>query len=272
MIKKCLAVFLLLPLTVLATDLKPWLDNIGELQLRGNYFLQTFRSVDVPGGPSRYKSYDHFYNFSAGGTYYNYKAELEANFADTRHHGFGFDNLRLTANYLFLNDVTAESPVSLMAGLTATQAVKIALKDIGSFHHGLIETELHVSVGKEWVWWEFWTSRAWAVFGLGVADVGSPWIRADFAWEKNFCGLQKIKAFINTLWGLGHRSLHLNRPFHGYGDIRHQSIDIGLGYYYRFDFGGEISFDYSHRLHARNFPRNVNIFKVGFLYPFGLGI
>lgn len=272
MLKKCLSAFILLPLAVFATDLKPWLDNFGELQFHGNYLLQTFHNVDVPGGPSRYNSYDKFYNFSIGGTVYNYKAEFESNFADTRHHSFGLDNLRLTGNYLFLNDVTAESPVSLMAGLTVTQALRISLNDIGSFHHGLIETEAHISVGKEMVCWQFWTSRAWAVFGIGVADVGSPWLRFDFAWEKNFWDLQRIKAYVNTLWGLGHHSLHLNRPFHGYGDIQHQSVDIGLSYFYRFYFGGEVSLDYSYRVHARNFPKNVNMYKLCFDYPFGLGI
>lgn len=256
--------------------MKPWLDKTFEFQPQGSCFLQTYDKVDGSHGHSHRHATDCFYGLAVGLPIYypgdfvfQGDIQLETTFANTRHRSFGLDNVKLTARYLFMDDIS-EDPVSVMFGVTGIQALRQALNDLGSFHHGLIEGEVHVSIGKECSDMEFWASRWWTVLAIGQADVGSPWLRVNAVWEKNLCNQHHFKLFMNTLWGLGNRSLHLNRHFHGYGSIRHQSVDIGFHYGYWFEYGVELSVEYTRRVYAKNFPENVNIFQVAFSYPFGL--
>lgn len=195
--------------------------------------------------------------------------QLETTLANTHHRSFGFDSARLTFRYQFMDDIT-DDPFSVMVGATAIQAVRLALNDCGSFHHGLIEGEAHVTIGKESSYKQLWLHHWWLTLGVGGADVGYPWVRANAVWEKNFCNEHHLRVFVNTLWGMGHHNLHRNHHFHGYGNIRHQSVDVGIRYGYWFPFDGELSAEYARRVYAKNFPANGNIFQLAYLYPFGL--
>lgn len=253
-----------------ATELLPWFDTSFQIEARGSYVFQTYPSLAGSRHCKHYSSDDSFLIISAAVSALEMLSlELELTASETRKHDFGFDNFRLTARYLWLDDIV-EDPISLMTGLTVTQAVHRSVNDPSSFHHGKIAAELHASIGKEIICYNTWTSRWWGTFGIGIADTGWPWIRGDFAAEHRLCDNQWIRLFINTLWGLGHKHIPCPHSFHGYGPVRHQSIDLGTRYDYRFDIWGTLSLEYSYRVYARNFPANANRLMISYLYPFGI--
>ncbi len=58
--------------------------------------------------------------------------------------------------------------------------------------------------------------------------------------------------------------------FHGYGSIRHRSIDLGFCYTYLLEFYGNTNLTYSYRLYAHNYPIHAHQILAQFLYTFGL--
>ena len=266
-----LLAFLFLPASLFCIELNPWFGELFELETRFTYTLQQFNSVNTTCSKSDYSSYDSFYQLGAELPVLDYDVQLEATAFNTRRHSLNLDDLSLTARYKLMNDIVGD-PVTLTSGITFTKVFKPGRRDIASFHHGGFESELHLAAGQENSWREFWTSRWWALIGIGMADVGDPWIRANMAWENNWCNQHRAGIFLYSLWGLGPRRLSLERPFHGYGRIHHQSIDLGFRYEYLFEYFGQLRMEYARRLYARNCPRGVNIFMFSLLYPFGLGI
>jgi hypothetical protein len=270
--------FFLLPSVMFATELKPWFGKNLEIESRTGYLLQAYRSIDVVRGPHHLPSVNSFFHLSLSfaatdlsvASIPDMSAEIEAVAADTRHRSFGMDALKATGRFRWMNDVPGDDPISLTTGLTLTQVFKQALHDIGSFHHGGIEAEAHVAFGKEHPWKRFWTSRWWGVFAIGIADIGSPWLRGQAAWEHNKCDKHRLRFFCDSLWGLGKRGLRLYVPFRGYGPIHHQSVDVGIRYSYLFDWAGRLSVGYARRIYALNCPKNANTAFISIFYPFGL--
>lgn len=263
--------FLLLPLSLFSIELNPWFGKPFELETRFTYLLQNFRSVDTTCCKQHFPSNNSFYQLGAElPVLQEYDLQLEVTAFNTRQHNFCFNDMSLTGRYKWMNDIVGD-PVTLTTGITISKVFKPGRRDIASFHHGGIETELTVAAGQETSWRQFWVSRWWSVVGLGVADLGAPWVRADMAWENNWCDQHLMGIYMYTLWGFGNRRLSLERSFRGYGRIHHQSVDFGLSYevlcgYARFRF------EYVKRFYARNCPENVNVFMLRLLYPFGLGI
>lgn len=269
MLHKLFFAFAFLPVFVFATELRPWTDRDLEIQSRTTYLLQSFSDVSAPHGPTHYGSNDSFLTFSLPLSFVQYSIELEATAAATRRHSFNMDNVKLTGRYQWLNDVIGD-PVSLITGLSISEVFRRGRHDIGIFHHGSFETEAHISIGKEVTCYQFWTSRWWSILGLGMGDVGFPWIRLDGGWEQNWWDLNKMQIFGHSLWGLGNRNLSLVRHFPGYGKIQHQSIEIGTRYSRLFECGLTVSLEYAYRIYSKNCPRNVNLFLVQLHYPFGI--
>jgi len=252
-----------------ATDLKPW---FGPARIEGHLSntIQYYPSVDTKKGSSYRSDCDDFIDFSLAGAFLDrFAIELEAVTAVTRHRAFGFDSVLLTGRYLWMNDIV-DDPVSLTTGVTVSQVFKPSKHDIAVFHHGGIECEVHAAVGKEMSCMQFWTSRWWAVAGIGIADQGYPWLRANIDWEKNWCDAHRLRVFAHSLWGLGYKNLHSAYHFKGYGPIRHQTIDFGLRYTKGFDYDIDLGFEYAYRVYAHNCPEKVNLFMVTLFYPISL--
>lgn len=247
----------------------PWYPRYLELQPRATWRYQQYEKVDTGRETRRHASHDNFLTLSLSGAYDKWCLEIEATGAATRHQHFNLDDLSLTGRYLWLNEDVGD-PVSLTTGLTATQVITLARHDISCFYHGGIEAEAHLALGSEIICEQFWRSRWWGVFGVGIADIGSPWLRGELAWEYNGWDCQRLRLFANSLWGLGHNHLTLKHHFHGYGPIRHQSVDIGLLYSYHFEAGAIVDLSYAYRAFARNCPAYANQVLVSLLYPFGL--
>lgn len=252
-----------------ATELLPWYGQDLEIETRAISQMQAYRLVSEGHRTIPHSGCDLFFEVSAGTSFNDLAAELEVIASDSRYRHFGMDCLKLTGRYRWLNDVVAD-PVSLVTGISISQVFKPGLRNLSSFHHGGIEGEFHLSVGKEHSFGQYWISRYWGVVGVGVADMGYPWIRANVAWEHNYCEQHRLRLFVNSLWGLGYKSLHVHE-FHGYGSIGHQLVDIGIRYGRSFERSAwVISLEYAFRAYAMNCPKEVNSVYLSVEYPFGL--
>lgn len=268
---KELLVFLLLFFsgTAAGTEIAPWFGNFYEFEARLSQSYQQFNRINTSQDSKSYQSHDHFTHLSlAFVPDPNWSAETELLFAATRHRNFGFDSGKITGRYLFMDDIVGD-PVSLTGGLSLTMPLHTALRDIGSFHHGMAELEGHVSVGMECPFLSHWLLRYYGSCALGIATQGSPWLKLSYFWERNFLNGFAMQLYVKSLFGFGRRSLHIH-DFNGYGAVAHRSVDTGFKLSYEWNYGGILSIEYAYRLYAKNFPRCVNSLRISYLYYFNL--
>ncbi|MEX1012192.1 MAG: hypothetical protein WD595_00040 [Waddliaceae bacterium] len=234
-----------------------------------SYQLQQYNDVQTAFGSVPRSTVDHFVTLGIYTFYDIYAAEAEILLAETKSNPFGFDSTKITLRYRWLDDIIGDY-MSVVFGTSYIQTVTKRRDDISSFHHGNVEGEFHVSAGKEFSCGHFWYSRYWGLAAIGVADKGSPWLRGHLQFDYNHFDLHRYGIFLQTLVGLGNQKLNLNQPFHGYGPIHHQSVNVGVEYRYDSFCFGILEVEYKRRLFARNFPEDVNLFKLTYTYPFGL--
>ncbi len=254
-----------------ATEYQPWLGNYLEFEWRNSLLYQGFSFVSTGSDLKKYSTGDFFFCTSLSNALMpNFSIELEAVGARTKHQRGGqVDHLKAAGRYVWQDDLAGD-PFTLTTGLAFSLAFKRSVHDLSSFHHGRGEAEFFLSAGKEWSKGTEWESRVWGMWGVGGAlERGSPWIRFQLAYEKQFLCLHQFQGFMRSLWGLGHHSLPLHH-FHGYGAVQHQSIDLGLRYTYVLEYFGSASLEYSYRIHARNFPAYVHHVLIQILYTFGI--
>lgn len=260
----------LLPLFSHAADLKPWFGNDYDAEIHFSTLYQNYKGVEAPHHRySKRNENDVFFNFSLEYPYQRYCGEFEAILAHTRHQNCRWDNFQFTGRYKWLDDNEGD-PVSLVIGLTFIEPFSRALHDISSFHHGHIEGEINLSFGKQYgsCLNEDWVYRWWNVVSFGVADVGSPWMWEDVAFEHNLYSVHRIRYFLHSLWGFGKNNLS-EKHFKGYGSIQHRSVDLGIRYSYNLGCRGSLSIQYARRVYAHNFPDNANLVLFEYNLPFG---
>lgn len=252
-----------------ATEYQPWLGNFYEFELRTSAKYQGYKWLSE-GHLKKYSSNDVFLNLSLINARPDpdISGEIEFTQAKTRKQRGDIDQIKFTGRYVWQDDVAGD-PLSITMGLSYAQAFQSSLRDVSSFHHGLYNGEIFVSLGKETSYECNWISRWWTLLALGSAERGSPWLRLQLNYEKLFNEKHAIKSFLHSLWGFGHQRLHFQH-FRGYGPIQHQSIDLGLRYTYLLEFYGNASLEYSYRIYARNFPCYTHQLLAQILYTFGL--
>lgn len=280
-LKSIFSGFLLASVSVVATDRKPWLGELLEFEWKNQFEYQQYSAIDTNGQRKGYANNDLFLtsslevalpNLSNGNP--DYSLEIELTQASTRRQSGGIDNFTLTGKRMIFDDIAGD-PFALVAGISYIQAFKPSLNDVSSFHHGHTEGEFFLSAGKEYS--ESltcsdvidWKNRWWITGGVGIGSKGAPWLRLDGAFDYRLYDYHECRFFVDTLWGLGNRSLHLHR-FKGYGAINHQSVDIGLRYKWLFENFGSFSILYANRVYARNFPAHANLLIFEICYEFGL--
>lgn len=270
-IAKGLFVFILiLGLNLGATEYQPWFGNTLEFEFRTAYSFQTYSRVDTAAGSCSVSADDHFLNLSLGITPLSaWNGELELLLAHTSSQGFELAHGRATARYLWFDDVVGD-PMSMSTGLSLTVPSEGSQEDLSTPYHGDVEAELHVTVGKEFCEGRYWEERIWALAAVGIANVGSPWVRLDLHFGKNYQDVNRWKLFLHSLWGLGDRCLVLSDKFQSYGSIDHRSVDVGVGYSRLIEYCGRINIEYAYRLYARSYPEHVHVVTLEFLFPFSL--
>jgi hypothetical protein len=261
-----------LPALCNAADLRPWFGKEYEVELGLSLLYQNYSSLATScRRQATQGSNSAFLTLHAQYPFRLYCVEFEATAAASCRQHPGWDNFRLIGRRQLLRE-SEGLPATLTAGFILTQPLTRALHDISSFHHGHLEGEAFLSLGKSYGGCaedEDFSFRCWAVGGIGTADVGLPWIRADAACEYNIRNKHKWRLILNTLWGNGKKPLN---PCHfkGYGCIHHQSIDCGLRYTYGPCCCGELRAQYLQRVYARNFPDNAHLLFFEYCYPFGV--
>ncbi|MEI8125251.1 MAG: hypothetical protein WCG42_05815 [Parachlamydiaceae bacterium] len=254
-------------LTLHATDYRPWYGPVLEVDLGADCLMQAFSHVNTQCGSKKLQEFDTFLDLSASlAVWESIAAELEVIAAETKQQSFGMDAIRLTGRYRWFNDIVGD-PISLSTGVTFSTIFPAVRRNIAAFDHGGVAAEAHASIGKEWSCMQFWTSRIWGVCGVGIADVGSPWLRANFSWEHNWWNRHRLEIFTESIWGFGQNKLNPYH-FHGYGSVQYQAIDLGFRYFYQFDYGVVVSGGYGYRVYAQNSPENVNLITLKLVYPF----
>ncbi len=261
---------LTLPLALAATEWSPWPSRVYEIQLQPSVVLQSFPRINTSTGDLKHHSFNQLYRLSVSLAAHNGLAcEIEGGIAHTSLRDCEADDLRITGRYFIFNDITAQDPFSLSAGITIAGVNGIALRDYNLLHHGHLEYEAHLSVGKECPMFDTWCWRWWQNLGIGVGDIGSAYLRTKTIVERNYCECHRLYAIAETRIGFGNHKLDLNQPFDGYGPIRYRFIDIGGGYSYKHeDF--MLTAQYEYRAYGRYVPIQAHTVTLTLLYPFGL--
>lgn len=268
MFKRLSGALFLFQITCSATEYAPWFEKPLEVHWNSTYTFQTYHSVAASKGSSNKSSNDNFLHTSFAANFLGYAAEVEALAAQTSQRPFGWDSIKATGRYQLMDDVV-DDQLSLTAGVSVGKAWKVAVHDLSSFHHGRLESEFHLACGKEFSDVSLWKSRLWGVALAGVADSGSPWLRFDSSFERNYCDFLRLRFSVDTLWGLGKQGLNLKRDFHGYGSIQHQSVDLKTKVsYFLESVPGFLSLEYGYRVYAKNFPKNTSRVMLQFYYSF----
>ena len=268
MLAKISIFFLLFSFSLFSIEYSPWTERDFELLPSLEFQYQNYSKVDSGKKSKKIDADDYFLTGGISTSYAEWSAEIEAVFADTYNRSFGFDSITFTGRYRWLSDIMADF-ATLTTGLSLIYSSNKALNDFSSFHHGRYEAEGHVSIGKEISCRSYWLWRFWSVFAFGIAERGSPWIRGQIAVDKNISCSWYFRAFASSLFGLGDRDISI-KSFHGYGSIKHRSIELGTKIYKPTDEYGTFRLGYSYRFYARNFPINAHLILAEYLYPFGL--
>jgi hypothetical protein len=258
------------PLVGSALEVKPWLGNEWEFQFDAAYTYSHYPNVQNGHPALRRSSNDQLLTFDLGTVVMtpNLDIQLEAEFADTPRQRWGVRSTAAQVRYQWLNDIPGDDPVSLTTGANLRFVARHSLHDVSCPYHSDVNFELNASLGKEWSRCASWSWRSFAFGGVGIANHGSPWLRALFAIEKNQQNCHQYGLFAGGYFGFGGQRKVRTRHFDGYGKIHHQSIDLGLGYRYLLGLYGSLSFNYAYRVFARSFPEHVNFFTVAYNIPF----
>jgi len=254
-------------LAVEATEIAPWFGNDKEFDLNTSYVYQTYDKVDGKYGAEDMSSNDHMLNFSLGITPDSvFAGEAELLLVKSDFRSFGVDSFAFTGRKQLMNDVVGD-PFSLVTGVTMTLPTNKGSHDMSTIHHADVDTEFHVSIGKEVSSGKYWLHRSWTSMGYLLSNIGSPAFRSKTLFEKNINN-HRFKFFGEAFYGLGKKELDVTKDFRGYGSLNHQTIDVGAAYTYNLGYGREISAGYERRLHAHSAPARVNRFCLNYLYTF----
>lgn len=267
---RCGWIALAAPTLCFALEQKPWYPDLLEFNFLARYNYNFFDRVDH--GVPQLESTYHTHVLSAGlevtaPETWNYQLELEL--ADSSTVSFAYRSFAIQVRKLWLDDITCD-PVSLSTGLVYRDASTKMRKALSTPYHGRANFELHTSIGREWHKGCFWTFRTYGIVAIGQATSGKPWLRGDLFLWWNAEDVHQFRLYAESYWGLGSRTTVPTIDFTGWGEIAHQSIDLGGSYRYKFGCYGSLQFDYKHRVYAHSYPEHVNFFLFTFKFPFSI--
>jgi len=258
----------LLPLTLGALEIDPWLGNLWEFKFVPSYTYSRFR--DVQNGHPQLKAPFNVHLPAAGFGFAftpSWAFDVDIEFADTPRQSMGYRSSGYQIRHEWLNDIVGDF-TTFTTGFNVRGVSRHSLKDISCPYHSDFNFELTGALGKEWNKAAEWTTRVFGFAAVGIANHGFPWTRFVVSLEKNAWHCHRFGAFLNGYLGFGPHERVNTSHFHGYAFIRHQSLDVGGRYAYVFDVWGHLDFIYTRRVYARSFPENVNFFTLSYTLPF----
>jgi hypothetical protein len=264
----CLLLLFGLNASAQALYTKPWLGNVYELEWQGAFTYSRFHKVADAAVQLKHPFNSRFYlmdlAFTASAVF-DMQAEIE--FADTSRQSFEWQSVALQGRYLWLNDIIGD-PCSLITGVNARAVHRHSLHDPSCPYHYEYNFELTTAIGKEYSNEGDWTMRTYGLGGIGIANQGSPWLRALGVWQINRNDRHRFNLGINGYFGMGHKR-HVNvNHFNGWAHVHHQSIDLSAGYEYHMQIWGTVGLQYAYRIFANSFPEHVNFITLFYRLPF----
>lgn len=262
--------FLLLPINLVATEYRPWFGEDKLIEIRPSYTYLYYPHVDVNGRSISHYSDNHLAGLSiSAATDCTWAAEAEIHTAATKKRGYSLDDYKFTLRYRPFNDCVGDL-LSVTTGISISQVTTSGRRDLSTFHPGQMEYEFHIATGKEIICRQFWTSRFWGLIGTGIANRGSPWLRAIAGYDANHWNCYHYGIYIHGLYGIGEHDICLSQPFRGYGAIKYRSIDISAYYTKHLHSLGEITLKYTLRPWAHNFPTHAHALTLTLMIPYSL--
>ena len=257
-----------------ATERLPWFGNDLEFELRSDLTLRWYDRIMTDSGKEEFCSFDTVQHISlAFVPQPEWSLEVEGNFASSKSRSWGIDSIAATGRYLWLDDVLGD-PISLATGTTLSIITEEGRKDLSIPHHGTVELETHIAIGKEIPCDEYWNWRFWQIFGLAQGNKGSPRWRSETGVGWNLEDQHRIDFKLRWLYGSGNNDLSysylMSSGFDGYQDVHHKSTDLCWTYYWTMGYCGSIYVDYTYRLSSFNNPYDQHSVMMGYYYPFGL--
>ena len=147
MLKNILLLLLFLPIFCMATDLKPWFGNQYEFEFRATALYQNFDSISAKGYHRKHNENDGFLTLGIAYPFKRYCGEFEVTIADTSVQNYRWDNFRFTGRYQYWSQDAGDG-LTVTGGMILDEAMSRALHDYSSFHHGHINGEAFLSIGR----------------------------------------------------------------------------------------------------------------------------
>ncbi len=265
---KRVAYFLFLSSTVLGLDTKPWFGNAWELEGQGAFTYSRYPKVDQALVPLAHPSNDQLLAFNLGlSTNSSSSFDGEVEFTNTPRLPWSTRSVAVQWRKLFWDDVLGDF-LSVATGTVVRFVPTRALTDVSTPYHSNCNFEVNLAIGKEWACEAMWRYRMSGYFGLGMANRGFPWTRLRLFWEKNREDQQQIQLFGDAYFGFGPKREVNIKHFHGYAQIHHQSVDLGISYRYLWPIWGSISLEGGYRILAHSFPEHLFFVTASYRLPF----
>ena len=259
-----------LPIALFGLDRVPWFCTIWEFAFTPTYTYSRYPKVQHGVPHLQNPSNDQLLSLNLDvSPATNWQLATEVEFADTPRQAMGLRSIAFQARYLLLDDILGD-PVSLTTGLVVRGVSEHSLKDVSCPYHSDINFEINTAIGREWDHGFEWKVRVFGGASAGMANRGFPWMTGFAMIEGQVHQTNRIGLFLDAAAGFGGRRDVFINHFHGYADIGHRNLDIGVKYTYVFDIWGHFSVSYARRIYARSFPEQVNFFTVSYMLPFSL--
>ncbi|GAB4191352.1 MAG: hypothetical protein Tsb0015_13150 [Simkaniaceae bacterium] len=263
-------VFLLLPFSLSAFEIKPWYPTIYQFEFRPSFTVQHYPQVDNAVNPKNYSSTDEILTLNLGIPFTpNWDIQIETELDNTKKRSFGLLSGGLQLRYQLLDDISGD-PFSLTVGMSYRGVPYNRLEDVSTPYHFVSNFEVHSAIGKELARRSTWIFRTFAFLGAGIANKGSPWLRPLVSFETNIQDRHQIELFAEGYFGFGDQSKVNIRRFSGYQNIEHRSIDGAIVYRRIFAIWGSLEFQFLRRLYAHSYPERLNAFTVTYRLPFSI--
>jgi hypothetical protein len=262
---------LLMTSCLFSLEESPWLEFPYEFHFKTT-FLESYYS-EIQGATFQKKDYRNSWNEQfnlelAVTTLSMLDIALEGEFFQTKATSFTLESLASQLRWQVLDDIQGD-PFSVALGGNLRFVPDHALRDPYVPYQGLINFEALLAVGKEFDVAFDWTKRFYVLSAVGIAIQGAPYLRVDARFDMH----RKNHLFallLNTNFGFGQKDSIDFDHFHGYADIWHQSLDLGVAYAYLFDIYGKLGIELSYRPYAKNFPKNFSKIEIRYDFPFSI--
>ena len=250
--------------------LQPWYSSFAEFESRIDWAFRSYPPFDQRQNAHFKRLHDWSVHLNGGMQFWpNWEMQIQSDFLKTQAFSWRVERFGVQMRTLLLNDVSGD-PISFSLGLQGYYVPTKALRQLALPYHAQGNIELGLSMGKEVSRLDEWIIRFFYFLGFGIGNRGFPWARPLVSVEMKVFEKGRFGLFSEGYFGFGRSHWLSAKDFNGYGEIAHRSIDCGLQYTHRFKIWGNLSFQYTERLHAVFFLSRVRVFQIEYRLPFSL--